>query len=292
MIEMEHRLTQRDMAFLNKLIYFDYLTAKQLVSAGLFPNEKKARDRLRLLHQAEYLEYCLKPYLGPGRSEYVYHLSSKRISEIAGLLGCVREEICLVRPVYSPVLLHHLAINEFIISLQNACKRSGVYEATIIPEYRKLAGRGKLKKATSQNVVVRGKEVELIPDGVVCLSRGNAKTLLFFEIYRGSQALEGEERSIRNKLEVYAAYCDQKLYKNFSELFSYPFAGFRVLMIVSSTSYLEKLKKICSELGHIGLFWLALEKDISSDTIFKPIWQVPGEEMLKAIVNNKDKGSG
>ena len=104
--------------------------------------------------------------------------------------------------------------------------------------------------------------------------------------------MEGKERSIRNKLETYTAYCDQNLYKNFSELFSCSFAGFRVLMIVYSASYLEKLKKICSELGHTGLFWLTLEKDVSPNSILKPIWQVPGEEMLKAIVNNKGKGSG
>ena len=288
---MKTRLTERDIAAFKELIYFGYLTAKQLVNAGLFPNEKKARDRLKLLHRAGYLEYCLKPYLGQGRSEHVYYLSPKRTGEVADLLGCVREEIHLVKPVYSPILLHHLAINEFIICLRNACKRSGIYEASIIPEYRKLSGKGKLKKATSQSVVVRGAEAELIPDGVACLSRSNAKALLFFEIYRGTQALEGKERSIRNKLEAYAAYCDQKLYKTFSGLFSYSFAGFRVLMIVHSTSYLEKLKKVCSELGYIGLFWLALEEDISPETILKPIWQVPGEEMLKAIVNNKGKGS-
>ena len=292
MIEMATRLTERDMAFFKELIYFGYLTAKHLVSSGFFPNEKKARDRLRLLHHAGYLEYCLKPYLGPGRSEHVYYLSPKRVGEIAGLLGCVREEINLVKPVYSPILLHHLAINEFIICLQTACKRSGIYEANIIPEYRKLSGRGKLKKATSQSIIVRGADAEIIPDGIVCLNRGDVKTLLFFEIYRGTQALEGKGRSIRNKLEAYTSYCDQKLYKNFSELFSYSFAGFRVLMIVYSASYLEKLKKICSELGHTGLFWLTLEKDVSPNSILKPIWQVPGEEMLKAIVNNKGKGSG
>ena len=183
------------------------------------------------------------------------------------------------------MLLHHLSITDFVICLRQACKLSGLYEAVIIPEYKKLSGRGKLRKATSQALVFQGMSNEIIPDGTVCLSRNNAKALLFFEIYRGTQSIEGGERSIQRKLEAYASYLDQGLYSNFSELFSYKFRGFRVLIVTSSESYLGRLKNICGKISPSNIFWFALDKDIAS-SVFGQIWHVAGENSLKAIVNN------
>lgn len=281
--EMKPRLTQRDLTCCKELLDLGCLTAKQLVALSLFPNEKKARDRLRLLN--EYIAYCSKPYLGPGRAEYVYYISPKRAGEILGLLGRSREDCTIVKPAaYSPMLLHHLAITDFVICLRQACKRSGLYEAVIIPEYKKISGKGQLKKATSQTVILRGVANEIIPDGVACLCRNNAKTLFFFEIYRGSQSLEG---GIQRKLETYATYLDQGLYSDFTELFSYRFSGFRVLLVASSESYLEGLKKICSQISPSNIFWIALDREIAS-SVFGKIWHVPGENSLKAIVNKGD----
>ena len=286
--KMKSRLTQRDLECCKELLELSCLTAKQFVALSLFPNEKKARDRLRLLNQDGYIAYCSKPYLGPGRAEYVYYINPKRAGEILGLLGHSREDCTIVKPAaYSPMLLHHLAITDFVICLRQACKRSGLYEAVIIPEYKKISGKGKLKKATSQTLILSGVPNEIIPDGVACLCRNNAKTLFFFEIYRGSQSLEGGERSIQRKLETYATYLDQGLYSDFTELFSYRFSGFRVLLVASSESYLEGLKKICSQISPSNIFWIALDREIAS-SVFGKIWHVPGENSLKAIVNKGD----
>jgi hypothetical protein len=284
--KMKPRLTQRDLECCKELLDLGCLTAKQLVALSLFPNEKKARDRLRLLNHDGYIAYCSKPYLGPGRAEYVYYINQKKAGEILGLLG--RLHAAIAKPTaYSPILLHHLAITDFVICLRRACKQSGLYNAVIIPEYKRIAGKGKLKKATNQTVILGGMPNGIIPDGVACLSRNNVKTLFFFEIYRGLQSLEGGERSIQRKLETYAAYLDQGLYSSFSELFSYRFRGFRVLLVASSESYLEGLKRICSQISPSNIFWIALDKEIAS-SVFGRIWHVPGENCLKAIVNKGD----
>jgi len=282
---MKTRLTARDLECCKELIDLGCLTAKQFTALSLFPNEKKARDRLRLLNQDGYIAYCLKPYLGPGRAEYVYYMNPKRASEVLGMLGRSLEDYAIAKPTaYSPVLLHHLAIADFVICLQQACKKSGLYEAIIIPEYKKMSGKGKLRKATSQALALNGMSNEIIPDGVACLNRDNAKALFFFEIYRGTQSLEGGDRSIKRKLEAYAAYLEQGLYSNYSELFSYKFRGFRVLIVTSSESYLEKLKNICDKISPSNIFWLALIEHISPDSILKPVWHVSGEVEPKALV--------
>jgi len=279
---MRTRITQRDLECCREFVNFGCLTAKQLVALSVFPNEKKARDRLRLLNLTGYIAYCTKPYLGPGRAEYVFYINPKKASEISGLLGM--EDRSMVKPTaYTPMLLHHLAITDFAISLRQACVRSGFYKVVVIPEYKKMFGQKKLKKATTFD----GMSNEIIPDGVACLSRNNVKTLLFFEIYRGLQSLEGGERSIQHKLELYAAYLDQGLYSSFSELFSYKFSGFRVLLVASSESYLEGLKRICSGIIPSNMFWIALDRDVASSA-FGRIWHVPGEDSLKAIVNKGD----
>lgn len=281
---MEIRLTQRDLDCFKEFLDLGCLTAKQLVNLSLFPNEKKSRDRLRRLNQARYVEYCPKPYFGPGRPEYIYYLNEKKINEIISLLGCVRQDVYFTKPsAHSPILLHHLAITDFVICVRQACKQSGIYGAEIIPEYKQIAGRiSKLKKTIAQRFIT----TEIIPDGLICLSRQkeDRKSLLFFEIYRGTQTIESGERSIRHKLEAYITYGKRELYTSLSDLFSYSFKGFRVLLVVYSVSYLEKLKKICSEIAPLDLFWLALNENITPATLFKPIWHVSGKEGLKALV--------
>lgn len=283
------KLTDRDITCFGEFLDMGFLTAKQLVNLCLFPNEKKARDRLRLLCQENYLGFREKPYSGPGRAEYVYYINKKRRGDVARLLGFPREDICTLKPsVYAPLLLHQLAITDFAICIKQAAKELRIYEAEIIPEYKPLsASVKKLKKSLAQSVTIDGKNIDMIPDGVICLTRKRdmAKTLLFFEIYRGTQTIEGNERAIKHKVETYVAYLQQDLYKDFSDLFTYQFKGFRVLLIIYSVSYLEKLKKICSQLAPAGLFWLAMNKDIRPSTVFKPIWYVSGEDRLKAIVN-------
>lgn len=96
--------------------------------------------------------------------------------------------------------------------------------------------------------------------------------------------MEGGKQSIRNKIGAYVSFWEQGLYKDFADLFSYDFKGFRVLLIVQSASYLENLKKICSQIAPAGLFWLALREHIIPTTFFKPIWCVSGEAGLKALV--------
>lgn len=281
------RLTDRDIACFKEFFNYNALTARQLANLELFPNEKKARERLLMLHQEEYLDYCDKPYFGRGRPEHLYYLKQRKANEILQLLG-YSHEACLTKPsAYSSLLLHQLAVTDFAICLRQACSQCGSYEAEIIPEYRQIAGKvAKLKKSIAQSVVVNGVDTEIIPDGLICFCRKQeaVKSLLFFEIYRGTQTLEGGKQNIRNKIEAYVAFWEQGLYKDFAGLFSYDFKGFRVLLIVQSVSYLENLKKICSQIAPAGLFWLALSEHISPDTFFKPIWHVSGETEFKALV--------
>jgi len=279
------KLTQRDLSCFKELLELGVLTAKQLVSLSLFPNEKKARDRLRILSQAGYISFYPKPSFAAGRAEYVYYLNKAKLNTVVQHLGSLEEKIYLIKPsAYAPLLLHHLAINDFVISIRQAARLSG-YEAKIIPEYKQLPDKSeKLKKSLSQTITVKGKTTEIIPDGVVCLSRQEIKSLLFFEIYRGTQVLEGATHSIQNKLEAYVSYWQQGLYKRYADLFAYPFRGFRVLMVLPLLSSIEKLKRICQEFSPVGLLWFALQEDIKPDTIFKPIWHVTGEEGLKAII--------
>lgn len=285
------RLTERDKLVFKEFLDHGFLTARQLTHLEYFPNEKKCRDRLRLFNKEGYVEFCQKPgFGGRGRAEYVYALSKRKIVGITQLLGCTSEEICSVKLANSPMLLHHLAIVDFAICVRQACKKSGTYEAGIIPEYKRWPGKQeKLRKSVGQSIAFKGTQFEIIPDGVICLTRikDNAKALLFFEIYRGTQTLEGSKHSIQQKLEAYVAYLEQKSYERWVRDLAYPFKGFRVLVIVHSVSTLEKLKILCQKMAHC-LFWLALVNEITPDTFFNPIWHVPGEEGLKALVKGNE----
>jgi len=285
------RLTERDISCFKELLTYHSLTATQLVKLELFPNEKKARERLALLHQEGYLDYRDKPYFGRGRPEHVYYLKQRKIKEVLQLSGCSETEYHSMKPsAYSPFLLHQLAITDFSICVRQACKQSGCYETRIIPEHKQLYGKStKLKKSIAQQVVVNGVDVDLIPDGLICLSnkQQTTKSLFFLEIFRGSQTLEGE-KGVSDKIKSYAAYWEQGLYKDFTGIFSYDFKGFRVLLVIEPAPYLEKLKEICNQKAPAGLFWLALSEDIRPDTFFKPIWHVSGETQLKALVRKAE----
>ena len=283
------RLTERDKLVFKEFFDHGFLTAKQLTRLEYFPNEKKCRDRLRLLYREGFLDFCQKPEFGHGRPEHVYCLHKRKVKQIAQLLECTTEEVCVAKPGYSPFLLHHLAIVDFCICARNACQKSGEYEAQIIPEYKRWEGRpNNLKKATSQNIVFKGSNFEVIPDAVMCLTRKDKlKSLMFVEIYRGTQTLEGDKHSIQQKLEAYVANLEQKSYERLAKDLAYPFKGFRVLMVVHSVSALEKLKTLCQKMAH-GLFWLTLVNNITPDTFFNAIWHVSGDEELKALVKGSE----
>lgn len=284
------RFTERDKVVFREFFEHGFLTARQFVGLGHFPNEKKCRDRLRLLNKEGYIDFCEKPGFRQGRAEYVYYLNKRKLAEITQLSECASDEVCIAKPNYSPMLLHHLAIIDFCICVRNACKETGEYETLLIPEYKRWKGKSdKLKKSTSQNIVFKGENLEVIPDAVMCLSRVKDKlrSLIFVEIYRGTQTIDGSRNSIRQKLEAYVAYWEQKTYERFSRILSYPFKGFRVMILVHSVSHFEKLKALCQKVAH-GLFWLALVDNITPNTFFGPVWCVSGEGEPKSLVKGME----
>jgi hypothetical protein len=266
----------------------NYLSASQITKLH-FPNEKKARRRLRLLHNAGYLIRFGRPNLeAVGRGEYVYYLSSQGAEEIR------EEKIPKRRPKGLATIEHLLLLNDFRISLELAC-RGSQFSTAFIAEYDKRDERARTfeKRTTDWVVIPETKErVRFTPDGVFSIANTEGKNVLFFlEIDRGSENLRssGSNKGFAERIAVYKRYMDSNGYSRYGEDFNYEFKGFRLLIVTSTQHRLEELKRIASEADSRGFVWLTVQQNITPETLFGPIWQVASTEdkELRSIVSRE-----
>lgn len=284
---MNHKLTHRDMTVFASIAKMRYLTASQ-ISLLHFPNQRKARRRLRILYEAGYLKRFERPNLeAVGRGEYVYYLSAKGGKEVGENTNRFRRHRKSLQ-----IIEHHLLINDFRICTGIACQGSEFF-CGFIAEYDRSDNNGNrlAKKTTDWVVIPETKErIRFTPDAAFYIGNSEGKKLLFFlEVDRGTENVRasGKNKGFAERIRAYKLYIESKGYRRYCKEFEYDFKGFRLLIVTNIPHRLKELKKIATEVDPRGFVWLCLQQDVTCGTVFSTIWHMakPDDEELHSIVN-------
>lgn len=270
-------LTDRDYSILKFIGYeMGYATTSHVAST-LFPNQKVASRRLKILREKGLLYHIERTTNNVGRSEYAYYLSE------SGRVLITKEKNIPVLKVAFKELAHTLLINEFIITLKGNIKKLDLTckylkdvhlrEDNLFENY--LLNNGHYLKT-------------MYPDIVISVSNSEGKKILFFvEIERCTIPIDSQySTSIKEKVEVMADYFDHYAYQYFNDLFKYDFQGFRYLIVTSGNDKrIKKIKESCSKLQEdLSFVWLTSTDMVSSKGVNARIWE-------KADINDNKKYS-
>jgi hypothetical protein len=274
-------LQERDLALLRDLWRYRCLTTSQLEVLRSCDPEPTLRfvsrltltRRLKLLFHGGYLRRLARPTTG-GMQEPVYLLDKEGARVLSQRYGEVTARAPSQLPKL-PALEHLLAINEVRIALAARTTRAdsdpgtrllawqGSGEArftvTLPPE------NGKAHPA-ARNATVR--KVSLLPDGFFILKPPKMKLFYYLEVDLGSEA----GRVLTAKCQAYYAFWQSG---GFGERHGVEErVGFRVLFVAPTEKRVQTMLQSISRLdAGQGLFWVALQNDITPSDILRPIWR-------------------
>jgi len=270
------RLTKRDANLLRWIARLRYLSTS-LVSEFFFDgNVRIARRRLRLLCDAGFLSWFLRPAFSRGSLEHVFYLNKKRKEEIISILG---SSLSFYRPPQNPLLTNHdLGICRFILCLQRCCDSS---------EYSFEFFMGNEGQSKDVMPFVGKNKKSFVPDCTLKLTGKKGSSLLFLEHDSGSEsivAVSREKNDVQKKLNSYLGYLKYRGYERLSRKLGYQFKGFR-LLIVTTPSRIKKIGELCDELD-CAFAWITSFDKIN--LLFNKVWFVPCSEAkeLRALVKS------
>jgi len=284
---MNVKITNRDIEVLDSISRLRYLDTS-LISEFFFDGSVKAtQKRLRLLSGAGYL--CWFEKLSPssfGRCERIYYLNKKLRDEIKCLLG---QDVSIYSPPKNPVFASHdLKIARFILCLKSYCDKNTEYSFDFQIENRSKFLKKNLHKENGLPLIGRSKAM-FIPDSLIILKSKKGMSLVFLEIDTGKETISGSFKNtadISKKLKAYKDFLAIKGYKKISDDYSYPFKGFRVLL-VTTPARVQKISELCHKIDTRGIARITSFENVSSKILFKPVWHIAGKNELQAIIKEK-----
>jgi len=256
------KLTQRDLHVLSMVKNLAFALTSQ-VARLFFPNEKVASRRLHKLSRAGFINHIEMPSMTKGKGEFAYYLSLK---------GCRQTDGSAVQPSSIKDLSHTLCVNGFIVETILECRK-----AYLEIEFIKDAF---LRKAKRFEAFIRAKSVHtktMFPDVVLSIRNENGRKALFFvEVERATIPIESRRfTSIKEKVEIMAAYIDNGVFGFFNDVFNADFSGFRYLILTSGGE--ERISNIISacydEKQDLDFVWLAPFDSITKGLIAEAIWR-------------------
>jgi hypothetical protein len=268
-------LQERDIALLEDLWRYRCLTTSQLEllrgsdadPALRFVSRLTLTRRLKLLFHGKYVRRLARPSIA-GMQEPVYLLDSEGAKTLSLRHGEVSARASSQLPKLA-ALEHILAINQFRVSLSAAAvlARDTKSGCELMEWQAGNAARFSVTLATDPNKPIPRK-VALIPDGQFAIKTGDLKLFYFLEVDLGSEV----SRILTEKCRAYYAFWQSG---GFGEQYSVAAnVGFRVLFIAPTAkraaTILGAVQKL--EVGR-NMFWVALQEEITPNTVTRPIWR-------------------
>lgn len=274
-------ITKTRLKLLNLVYEYNRLTAALIVRlTGL--SLKRVQEHLKILTSAGFLVRA--PFHSSsgvaGRACYVYALSRKAACELSRVQG-VSLSASRSRCIAGIQSGHVLAINEVRICLEQAIEFCGDIDSLLLsPDYQAGDGGSILARKSSNSLMV-GDDVMIIPDIVVVLAREYKRALLFFEIDRGTQP----QKKLVEAVESYCEYrginplSGKHYYERFSQKFSYPFQGFRLLWVGDLNRFRRLFSKLEQRGGNYEFVWATEKEHLTSKNVLsEPVWMVCGKK--------------
>ena len=274
---IQFQVTERDILILEALKRYRYLKTSQ-ISRLIFPENKtiqSTRRRLKYLFHAGMIGR-LQPFIQVGKSsgETAYYLEKKAWDFIED--GGSTPRYGKVKNVKPQFLEHALAVSEFRLNLESACKVNEVVELhrfvadfELKENFENLAGKHRYRLFDEVNDPISKQTHIVYPDALFIL-RGKGKKyqqfqrLFFVEIDRGTEGL----RVVQDKLTGYHLYKREEIFKKYGQ-----FDDFRVLFQVPSEKRLENIVDLTENFASELSIWSTLGNMASgSDLLGDPIW--------------------
>ncbi len=281
-------MTARDIRILESLDAYRYLTAGQIQSLHWDTQiSVSCRVRLRKLFVHGYVDRIpLQDGFQRG-SVPVYVLSQKGAVALAEIRSASGKELDWsrkhkdVKPLF---IQHWLALNDVRIAFTRAAKREGHelrdwrYESEVWDEYEVLDGQ---KGAKTRK--------QFRPDAWLVYTAPSPDHptrrigfAAFIELDRAT------ESGTRWRTEVVPRYQTYLASGRFAQQFK-PLERFWVLVVTTSWARARHLAEIVSASDIAHVFWLTVQKEVTSETILNPIWIRPGIEGQQALLVRSQK---
>jgi hypothetical protein len=199
---MKPKLTERDIAVLQSVYIYRYLSVSQVKQLH-FTSPRPTWRRLQALTQLG----LLKAFTTPNMQERIFYLDKKGAELVAIEQQIGFEDLAWHRHIRTPkdyhFLKHFLAINDFRILLTLACQQAELTLLDFIPEYvGEQTKEGFVKKYLRDNI----NGLSHTPDGVFALEKSGKSALFFVEIDRGIEVVSDPEKGLLKAIIFYFAF--------------------------------------------------------------------------------------
>jgi hypothetical protein len=274
-------LTERDVALLLTVYKYRYLSFSQLCHLH-FPSTHTAYRRLQALKKEGYL----KTFTTPNVTERIFHLDKAGAEIVAGAFHVEVEDLQWYRYSRAPkdyyFLRHFLAINDFRITITQACQDNPIQLLGFIPEHvGEKTIHGNVKKYLRAHVCdIANQHVQYshTPDAAFTLGKEGSAALFFLEIDRGIEVVSDREKGLLKAVVFYLNYWVNGGYKRYeSDFGGTSLQTFRSLFVVPSHARLQHLREAVTKLpfhpAHVKRFlWGTTADQVAAETVFEPIW--------------------
>lgn len=285
-------ISNRDLALLKDLGRMRYLRTTQ-IQALHFPSRRVANRRLGTLYHQGYTDrFRLPTLVGQGSSDYIYCLKEQGEEILFTLETYERQETQRPhrngRPKNFFLMEHHLAINDFWIALEGACRSAGVNVMSFIPEYygQKTEEGGLRRLITDSAPDLRNpnEKIWFTPDAMFTLERNGKHALFFLEIDRGTEKItSGKYAAFANKITAYQSYFQSRGFRRWGEQFT----GFRVLVVTNSEERKQNLVLTSTRLGIQKMLWYTVDEAVQTIGVLNQIWQLPAIQGLLSLYSSR-----
>jgi Replication-relaxation len=221
----------------------------------------------------------IKSFSAPNIPEHIFYLDKKGVEYVAGELSKDSEELDWQPPSRTPkdyyFLRHFLAINDFYITLNLACRESKIDLVEFIPEYKgEKTKEGYVKKHIRDRI----QAYSHTPDAVFALEKDGKPALFFLEIDRGGEVISDPQKGLLKAIVFYLNYWTSEKWKRFNHEFQREFTTFRTLIVTTSKERIKHIREATSNYPFKDhdvkrFLWITLESQATTDWIFEPIWQ-------------------
>jgi Replication-relaxation len=271
---MYPKIQPRDIGVLTLLYKCRYLTGSQIQRA-CFPSHQTRWRRTNLLLELG----MIKSFTAPNIPEHIFYLDKKGAEAVAWGLSKDIEELDWQSPSRTPkdyyFLRHFLAINDFYITLNLACRKSKIDLIEFIPEY---LGEKNTKGYVQKRIRDRINGLSHTPDAVFALQKDGKPALFFLEIDRGGEVISDPQKGLLKAIVFYMNYWASDKWTRYNDDFKRDFKTFRTLIVTTSK---ERIKHIREAVNNYPFkdpdvrrfLWITLESQITPDWIFESIWQ-------------------
>ena len=274
------KFTSRDSDLLVDLYRHRFLTVSQLRRLH-FPSLQTAYRRLRLLKTGGFVT----AFTVASIEESIFTLAAPGLQAVAEALGVDRGSLKWVETKTKPrdyyFMRHFVAINDFRITLRQACDASDVKLLGFIPDYygekTDRGGPTKYIRDVICDIADNREEVSHTPDGVFALERIGKQALFFLEIDRGTEVVSDPDKGVLKSIRFYANYLLEGKYQRYAKDFGVTaFKGFRSVYVTTSAARLQNIREATTDLQvpqkAKRFHWITTVDKVTNETIFTPIW--------------------